>query len=76
MVPAGLPVKAKLPVPPTMTFFTVMVASFVFVKVQVTFSPAATLKLAARPAVLPVLSVSSQTTEERVQPGAAASVAV
>ena len=34
--PAGLPVKSNVPVPPTITFFTIIVPSFVFVNVQLT----------------------------------------
>ena len=48
MSPEGVPVYENVSVPPTMTFFTITVACFVFVKVQVTISPAATLKLAVR----------------------------
>ena len=50
-----------------------MVAAFVFVNVQVTISPAATLKFAVRVATLPVEFVSSHAIEVSAQPGLAAS---
>ena len=60
IVPFGVPVNPKLSVPPCITFFTITVPFFVFVKVQVTVSPAATLKVACRFATEPVESVSSR----------------
>jgi hypothetical protein len=57
-----------------MTFFTITVACFVFVNVQVTVSPAATLNVAWRFATEPVEFESSQTIELRAQPSLAPSV--
>ena len=48
MEPEGVPVNSKVSVPPTMTFLTITLPSLVFVKVQVTVSPASTLKVAVR----------------------------
>src|SRR5204863_246130 len=42
-VPFGVPVNVNVPVPPWITFVIVMDPFFVFVKVQLTFSPAARL---------------------------------
>ena len=55
IVPEGLPVNVNVPVPPTITFFTVIEPFFVFVNVHVTSSPAATLNVAAPVTVFPVL---------------------
>ena len=62
--------------PPTITFFTVTLPCLRFVKVQVTVSPASTLKVAVRVPVLPVELPSSQEMDARSQPAAAASVEV
>ena len=76
MVPEGLPVKVNVPVPPTITFFTVIEPFLVLVNVQVTSSLTATLNVAVAVPVFPVLSVSSQEMLVSVQPDGTVSVAV
>ena len=71
--PFGVPVKLKVLVPPTMTFFTMTVARFVFVNVHVTVSPAAAWNDAVAVPTFPVLSESSHDTLVRSQPATAPS---
>src|SRR6185369_16969395 len=76
IVPPGVPVKVKVPVPPSMTFLIVMVASLVLVNVHVTFSPAATMNVAMPLVVLPVLSLSSHVMLVSFQPAGTVSAEV
>src|SRR5689334_19955431 len=78
IVPPGVPVKVNVPVPPSITFLIVMVASFVFVKVQVMFSPASALNVTMPVLMLPLLAlcVSSQTMLVSFQPAGTVSAEV
>ena len=76
MSPAGVPVYENVSVPPTMTFLTITVPCFVFVKVQVTVSPASTLKRRGARSRAARELPSSQEMLVSAQPALAASIEV